>query len=93
MIIPNQDDSWDDDNLGITFEVNSLYDTLYLQTNIAENLLQIGQNTTPLKSSISVDFQPNFQVILPDKTSVYYLNKNERNFQKTVWNKIGRAHV
>ena len=86
MIIPNQDDSWEGDKLAIGFEATSLYDTLYLQTNIAESLLQIGQNTIPLKSSISVDFQPNFQVVLPDKNSVYYVNKNEKVFQKTVWN-------
>ena len=86
MIIPNQEDSWNDDNLAINFEANSLYDTLYLQTNVAGNLLQIGQNIIPLKNNITINFQPNFQVTLPDKTSVYYLNKNERNFQKTVWN-------
>ena len=87
MIVSNQDDSWNDDNLGINFEATSLYDTLYLQTNIAGNLLQIGQNIIPVKSSISVSYQPNFQVVLPDKTSVYYVNKNEKVFQKTVWNK------
>ncbi len=85
MLIPNQEDSWSSDKLSVTFESNSLYDTLYLQTNFLGNLLQIGQNTIPLRNEFSVSYNPDFQVVLPDKTSVYYVNRNQKSFQKTIW--------
>lgn len=85
MIIPNQQDSWSSDKLSLTFESNSLYDTLYLQTNVVGNLLQIGQNTVPLRNGISVSYEPQFKVIKPDKTSVYYIFRNEKSFLKTDW--------
>ena len=85
MMIPNQEDFWNSDRLAVTFESNSLYDTLYLQTNFACNLLKIGQNTIPLRNGFSVNYEPDFQVVKPDKTSVYYIYKNDRSFQKTVW--------
>lgn len=85
ILIPNQEDSWHSDKLSVIFESNSLYDTLFLQTNIAGNLLQIGQYTIPLRKGFSVSYEPDFQVIKPDKTSVYYVYKNAKSFQKTVW--------
>ena len=85
MILPNQEGSWSSDNLSVTFGSNSLYDTLYLQTNIVGNLLQIGQNTIPLRNGFSATYKPDFQVVKPDKTSVYYIYRNGRSFQKTVW--------
>lgn len=85
MMIPNTEDSWSSDKLSVTFESNSLYDTLYLQTNSVGNLLQIGQNTIPLRYGVSISYEPEFQVIKPDKTSVYYVYRNDKSFQKTVW--------
>jgi hypothetical protein len=86
MLIPNQEDAWDLDRLSVNFEANSLYDTLYLQTNIAGTLLQIGQYTTPLKNGFAVSYEPEIQVVNPDKTAVYYLFRNDKSFLKTVWN-------
>jgi Peptidase family M23 len=85
MLVPNQEDSWNSDKLSVNFEVNSLYDTLYLQTNIAGRLFQIGQNTIPLRNGFSANYEPDFQVIESDKTSVYYVFRNEKSFLKTSW--------
>lgn len=85
MIIPNQEDSYGSDKIEVNFGVRSLYDTLYLQTEINNNLIKIGENTIPLKSTISVKVSTNFQVVTPDKTSVYYRFKNRRSFLKTTW--------
>ncbi len=85
MIIPNQEDSWNSDKLSVNFESNSLYDTLYLQTNAEGNLLQIGQNTIPLRNGFSVSYEPEIQVVKLDKTSVYYVFRHEKSFLKTVW--------
>jgi hypothetical protein len=85
MIVPNQDDNWSDDNLSINLNATSLYDTLYLQTNSENNHLQIGTFTTPLKGEMNVVYMPDFQPSLPDKTSVYYVFKNEKSFVKTIW--------
>ena len=86
MIIPNQEDSWDSDKLSVDFETNSLYDTLYLQTNILGTSLQIGQNTTPLRNGFFVMYEPEIKIINPDKTAVYYVFRNDKSFLKTVWN-------
>ncbi|MDZ7897075.1 MAG: M23 family metallopeptidase [Arcicella sp.] len=85
MLIPNQEDSWSSDKLSVNFEANSLYDTLYLQTNVVGNLFQIGQNTVPLRNGFSANYEPDFRVIEPDKTSVYYVFKNGKSFLKTSW--------
>ena len=49
------------------------------------NLLQIGQNTIPLRNGFSVSYEPENQIIRPDKTSVYYIFRHEKSFLKTVW--------
>lgn len=83
--VPNQKDSWNSNKLSVNFESNSLYDTLYLQTEVIGHVLRIGQNTIPLKNGFYVNYEPDFQVVMPDKTSVYYIYKNNKSFLKTVW--------
>lgn len=86
MIIPNQQNSYDSDKIEITFGKRSLYDTLYLQTELNKNFFKIAENTTPLKGSISVKVNTDFQVAIPDKTAVYYRFRNSRSYLKTTWN-------
>jgi hypothetical protein len=85
MIIPNQEDNWQDDKLSVNFEINSLYDTLYLQTNVMSTSLQIGLNTIPLRNGFTVEYEPELSIMNPDKTSVYYVFKNGKSFLKTLW--------
>jgi hypothetical protein len=86
MILPNQPNSFDSDEVEIIFGKRSLYDTLYLQTEVNGNFFKIGENTTPLKGNISVKINTHFQLAKPDKTSVYYRFRNGRSFLKTFWN-------
>ena len=86
LIVPNQYQSFESDRININFDEHSLYDTLYLQTEINTNFLKIGENTTPLKGKINVRILPDYPIINPEKTSVYYKIKNDRNFIKTTWN-------
>jgi hypothetical protein len=86
MIIPYQEDSYVSDNMEVILNNHALYDTLYLQTITNGNLLKIGENTIPLKNKISVKIKPNFQIVKPDKTAVYYRLKNEKSYLKTTWN-------
>ena len=85
MIIPNQQHSYESDKIEVNFGVRSLYDSLYLQTELNGNIFKIGENTIPLKEKISVKLSTNLQVATPDKTSVYYRFKNSRSFLKTAW--------
>lgn len=85
MIIPNHQDSYDSDKMEINFAERSLYDTLYLQTELDKNVFKIGENTTPLKGKITVKVNTDFQVAIPDKTSVYYRFRNIRSYLKTTW--------
>ena len=85
MITPNQIETFKSGKIEVNFDKHSLYDTLYLQTDINASLIKIGENIIPLKGKISVKISPDFQVINPDKTSVYYKTKNNRNFIKTTW--------
>ncbi len=85
VIVPNQSDSYQNNGLQIDFAANSLYDTLYLQTEIKDNRLKVSDFTIPLKNKISVNFQPNIQNFIPEKTSVYYVVKNDKSFIKTNW--------
>ena len=86
LVIPNQIQTFESSKIEVNFEERSLYDTLYLQTELNANLLKIGENIIPLKGKIAVKVSPDFPVINPDKTSVYYKIKNDRNFIKTIWN-------
>ena len=85
VIVPNIDDAFESDVLDINFEYKSLYDTLYLQTEQLGNKLKIGEVTIPLKNKIDVIYSPDFQAILPDKTSVYHIFRNAKSFLKTTW--------
>ena len=86
MIVPKQVESFNSDNIAVNFDERSLYDTLYLQTELIGNVLKIAENTIPLKGKISVKITPTFQVINQGKTSVYYSTKNEKSYLKTTWN-------
>ena len=86
MIVPNRIESFELDKIEVNFDERSLYDTLYLQTEINANLVKIGENIIPLKGKISIKISPDLHIFNPDKTSVYYKVKNDRNFIKTTWN-------
>ncbi|MDR6562566.1 MULTISPECIES: M23 family metallopeptidase [unclassified Arcicella] len=85
-ILPNQASSYVSDKLSIIFDTKTLYDTLYLETNSIANRIEIGQPTIPLRNSINVSFQPDINVSLPEKTSVYYTSRNQRRFLGGKWN-------
>ncbi|MEA5428708.1 M23 family metallopeptidase [Arcicella lustrica] len=85
-ILPNQSSSFVSDKLSIIFEAKTLYDTLYLETKAVPNQVEIGQTTIPIRNPISVSFQPETKVNLPQKTSVYYTSRNQRRFLGGKWN-------
>lgn len=85
-ILPNQSSSFVSDKLSIIFEAKTLYDTLYLETKAMPNQVEIGQATIPIRNPISVSFQPEIKVNLPQKTSVYYTSRNQRRFLGGKWN-------
>lgn len=85
-ILPNQSSSFVSDKLSIIFEAKTLYDTLYLETKAVPNQVEIGQATIPIRNPISVSFQPETKVNLPQKTSVYYTSRNQRRFLGGKWN-------
>jgi murein DD-endopeptidase MepM/ murein hydrolase activator NlpD len=83
--VPHQVESFESDKISVNLDEGTLYDTLYLQTELNSNLLKIGENTVPLKGKIAVKVSPDYQVVNPNKTSIYYRIKNDRNFIKTIW--------
>ena len=85
MIVPNQSESYQTDGLQIDLNGTSLYDTLYLQIENQDNRLRISDFMIPLKNKISVKFQPNIQNFIPEKTSIYYVVKNDKTFLTTNW--------
>jgi hypothetical protein len=85
MIPQHQTDTFDSEKIGITFQENSLYDTLYLQTESNTNTFKISENIIPLRGNITVKVKPDFIVINTSKTSVYHKVRNERNYIKTTW--------
>lgn len=85
MIVPNQFKSFISDDIVVNFDERSLYDTLYLQTELIGNTIKIAENTIPLKGKISVKITPPFQEINYAKTSIYYKFKNAKSYLKTTW--------
>jgi murein DD-endopeptidase MepM/ murein hydrolase activator NlpD len=83
IVIPAEQTNFETDGLSLNFEYNTLYDTLYLQTVQMANTLIIGEPTVPLRNKFDIEYQPSIPILLPDKTSVYYLSKRERTFLKT----------
>lgn len=86
VIIPNQSQSFVSDKLSIIFDTHTLYDTLYLETVVGLNQLEIGQATIPLRNGFTVSYQPDNQPVLINKTSIYYTYKNQKRFLGGKWN-------
>lgn len=86
MISQQAADSFVSDKLSIIFEPKTLYDTLYLESKVNQHQLEIGQAEIPLRKAINVSFQPELEVSLTNKTSVYYTSKKQRRFLGGKWN-------
>ncbi|WP_241738988.1 M23 family metallopeptidase [Pontibacter beigongshangensis] len=57
----------------IEFAKESLYDTLYLETNLEDDVYTIGDYFTPLHQPVKVTITPSTPVIDKSKAFVYYL--------------------
>lgn len=68
--------------VNILFPAESLYDTLYLDTKIDKNKIQVSNDLIPLKKPITITFRPSTAIISPDKTAVY---NHDRKFLGGTW--------
>lgn len=99
-IYPNRNYTYYSNSVDINFSNNSLFDTLYLETNYRveqldsstnREIFEIGNIYTPLKGNINVTLKPT-KLSNIDKTSVYSLDENgNMYYQNTVWEK-GKAN-
>ncbi|MHA6249887.1 M23 family metallopeptidase [Pontibacter sp. CAU 1760] len=74
LIPPGQETSFSNDYLKVLFDKQSLYDTLYFQTNLEDNVFTVGDYFTPLLKSVKVTLKPNMaEVTDKSKAAVYFL--------------------
>jgi hypothetical protein len=67
----------------------TLYDTLYLTGRQRGDILELGSPLIPLKSAVQVDIQPNAPVPLPEKSSVYRVDRGRPRFLGGIWQPDG----
>ncbi|WP_237586819.1 M23 family metallopeptidase [Pontibacter russatus] len=74
LVPPGQEVAVANNYLKVLFNERSLYDTLYLQTKLDDNVYTVGDYFTPLLKPIKVTIKPDMTAIKDrSKASVYYL--------------------
>lgn len=87
VVVPQNPTTIDIGNLRATFDSQTLYDTLYVQTTTQGLQFQLGNNLIPLRNAAQLSYTVDSSVAIPDKTAVY---TQERKFLGGKWqgNKI-----
>ncbi|SFG30290.1 Peptidase family M23 [Pontibacter chinhatensis] len=73
MVPPAQDFQHRNDYLQLSFDKQSLYDTLYLQTSLENGVYTIGDYFTPLHKAIKVTLKADTTGLDKSKAAVYFL--------------------
>lgn len=86
-VLPGHPDVVNAGNVSIRFNVESLFDTLYLATRtLPGNVLEINQHTIPLNDAIQVRFTPTYPAGIDTlRTKMYALNNGRQNFVGGTW--------
>ena len=88
QVVPfGQELNYTDNNVGVVFQPNSLYDTLYLQTSADKEFFTVNDMFTPLYGPIKLTLKPQ---ALPagdlSKAAIYYAGWGKsRNFEGGKW--------
>jgi hypothetical protein len=84
-IFPNQESSFENKNLKVNFSYESLYDTLFFETSVNKNTLNIGSSSVPLKGKINVSLSLSDSIPPKEKTSYYRVTNSEKGFLRSTW--------
>ena len=87
MVIPGQELNYNDNNLSVVFQPNSLYDTLYLKTEQDKEFFTLNDMFTPLYSPVKLTLRPQ-QLPTGDlsKAAIYFAGWGKsRNFEGGKW--------
>ncbi|MFT2007940.1 M23 family metallopeptidase [Pontibacter sp. 13R65] len=86
-ILPGKEMEFSNKYLKLEFGKASLYDTLYLQTNLEGDVYTIGDYFTPLHQSIKVTITPSTPIVDKSKAFVYFMGLGRgRGFVGGTWN-------
>lgn len=87
QVIPSaQELNYQDNNVGVVFYPNSLYDTLYLKTSLDKDLYTVNDMFTPLYGPIKLTLKPEIQPADPSKVAIYNAGwGTSRNFEGGKW--------
>ncbi|MCX2739854.1 M23 family metallopeptidase [Pontibacter anaerobius] len=86
MVPPAQDFQFRNDYLKVSFDKQSLYDTLYLHTNLDKGVYTIGDYFTPLHKAVKVTIKADTTGIDKRKAAVYFLGTGRgRGFTGGKW--------
>ncbi|MCJ8164639.1 M23 family metallopeptidase [Pontibacter sp. E15-1] len=74
LVPPGQEISFTNEYLKVLFDKQSLYDTLYFQTKLENNVYTVGDFFTPLLKGIQVTIRPDMTAVKDkSKAAVYFL--------------------
>ncbi len=73
IVPPTQDFNFKNSFVDVKFNKETLYDTLYLETNLKGNVYTIGDYYTPLHKAMQVTITPEKQPVDKSKAAVYFL--------------------
>ncbi|WP_245905091.1 M23 family metallopeptidase [Pontibacter mucosus] len=86
MVPPAQDFQHRNEYLQLSFDKQSLYDTLYLQTSLENGVYTIGDYFTPLHKAIKVTLKADTTGLDKSKAAVYFLGTGRgRGFTGGKW--------
>jgi hypothetical protein len=90
MVLPGTEFSYADNNVGLIFSPNTLYDTLYLQTGLDKDVFTVNDMFTPLFQPLKLTLKPKALPADPTKASIYSLGWGKgRSFEGGSWNGNG----
>jgi len=87
LVQPGQEVAVANNYLKVHFDARSLYDTLYLQTKLEDNVFTVGDYFTPLLKPIKVTIKPDMTAVKDkSKAAVYYLGTGRgKGFMGGTW--------
>lgn len=83
MFKANQVQDFEQENIEATFEENSLFSNIFLNTDTQQNILTFGDATVPLRKEVVIKFKMTESIAMPDKTAVYNINRGFPEFIET----------
>jgi Peptidase family M23 len=85
FLFPKQTQQYHDSYFDVSASVQSLYQSLVLETSQKGAFFEIGRSSIPLREELLISYKPDFLIAQKDKTAVYEVNGQEPRWIGGTW--------